>query len=147
MQYDNYYNDGRVRAGQRREDSPIKSIDNRKMLLTITVYDSDEDAEFETEVPFKYEVCPTCEGKGKHVNPSIDCNGLSAEDFYEDPDFAEEYMEGRYDVECYCCGGKKVVPVMDRERTDSDILKLLDEKERDDAEYRGMVEAERRMGC
>jgi len=57
----------------------------------------------------KYIVCPTCEGEGKTVNPNIDAHGLSAEDFREDPDFAEDYLSGLYDVTCRACHGKRVV--------------------------------------
>ena len=57
----------------------------------------------------KWIVCPVCEGNGKTVNPAIDCNGLTREDFMEDPDFAENYMSGMYDITCRGCGGKRVV--------------------------------------
>ena len=50
-------------------------------------------------------ICPACEGEGKTVNPSIDANGLTAEDFADDPDFADDYRNGRYDVACRACGG------------------------------------------
>ena len=61
----------------------------------------------------KWIVCPVCEGEGKTVNPAIDCNGLTAEDSREDPDFAESYMSGMYDITCQGCQGKRVV---DRKR-------------------------------
>jgi hypothetical protein len=57
----------------------------------------------------KWIVCPVCRGEGKVVNPSIDCNGLSASDFREDPDFAEAYWSGDYDVACAGCRGERVV--------------------------------------
>lgn len=58
----------------------------------------------------KWEVCPRCEGEGKHVNPAIDGNGLSSEDFDELGDeFREDYFAGIYDVPCYECKGKRVV--------------------------------------
>lgn len=58
----------------------------------------------------KYEVCPVCQGEGKYVNPSIDSNGLSAEDFDEQGDeFREDYFAGLYDVTCKCCNGRRVV--------------------------------------
>lgn len=58
----------------------------------------------------KFEVCDTCSGSGKTVNPSIDAGGLSQEDFDEDPDFAESYFSGNYDIVCAGCKGEKVVP-------------------------------------
>jgi hypothetical protein len=57
----------------------------------------------------KWIVCPVCDGEGKTVNPAIDCQGLTAEDFAEDPDFAEDYRSGAYDVRCGGCGGQRVV--------------------------------------
>jgi cytochrome c5 len=56
-----------------------------------------------------YQVCPVCEGEGKTVNPNIDANGLTAEDFAEDPDFAEDYRSGVYDITCNACHGQRVV--------------------------------------
>lgn len=53
----------------------------------------------------KWIICPACEGEGTCVNPAIDANGLSADDFYEDPDFAEEYLAGTYDIQCRACEG------------------------------------------
>lgn len=50
-------------------------------------------------------ICTLCHGDGTHVNPSIDAGGLSREDFDNDPDFAESYMRGDYDVTCARCGG------------------------------------------
>jgi len=57
----------------------------------------------------KWIVCPVCEGEGKTVNPAIDCNGLTSEDFAEDPDFAEDYRSGVYDITCRACNGQRVV--------------------------------------
>lgn len=68
---------------------------------------------WEVEVPFRWEVCPTCQGSGCHVNPSIDAGGITREDFDEDPDFAHDYMSGRYDVQCSECRGKRVVPELE----------------------------------
>jgi hypothetical protein len=50
-------------------------------------------------------ICDLCHGEGTHVNPSIDAGGLSREDFDDDPDFAEGYQRGDYDVTCVRCGG------------------------------------------
>jgi len=72
-----------------------------------------DDGEQVHTVHLCFEVCGTCEGRGLHVNPSIDAHGLSAEDFYDDPDFAEAYFEGRYNVLCHECHGDRVVPEID----------------------------------
>lgn len=143
--YDNYYDDYRVRAGE--EGKWYDSLDEAKKLAVVTVYDPETDEEREESVPFKYEVCSICDGSGSHVNPSIDCNGLTAEDFYEDPDFAESYMDGCYDVPCYGCGGNRVEPVIDEDRADPEVLKLLHDKAEADREYYATVRAERRMGA
>lgn len=77
---------------------------------TVTITDADGN---ELELPARFEVCPRCAGEGSHVNPSIDGNGLSAEDFADDPDFAEDYMSGVYDVICEQCSGSRVIAVVD----------------------------------
>ena len=56
-----------------------------------------------------FRVCPTCEGYGTHVNPSIDAHGIGREEFDEDPDFEEAYFAGAYDVTCGKCNGQRVV--------------------------------------
>lgn len=54
----------------------------------------------------KWMICVACDGEGTCVNPNIDANGLTAEDFAEDPDFAESYFDGDYDVRCAACAGR-----------------------------------------
>jgi predicted methyltransferase len=60
-------------------------------------------------------VCPTCDGDGTHVNPAVDGNGISPDQFREDPDFEEAYFSGVYDVRCEECEGKNVVEVIDED--------------------------------
>lgn len=60
-------------------------------------------------LPGTNRVCPRCAGVGRHVNPAIDSHGISPEEFEEDPDFAEGYFSGRYDVPCEECAGERVV--------------------------------------
>lgn len=84
----NYYNDPRVRA---------KKIEK-------------------PEGPFHWEICDVCRGNGTHVNPSIDCGGLTSQDFDEDPDFREDYMSGMYDVSCVQCSGSGKIPVAGERR-------------------------------
>jgi hypothetical protein len=141
----NFYNDGRVRAGQRGDW--WQSLDERRMQATITVTSDDGDTEWDEEVPFNYGVCPTCDGTGSHVNPSVDAGGISAEDFYEDPGFAEDYMAGVYNVPCYQCKGRRVVPVMARDNVKPEILALLDAEEEAREESRFVRESERRYGA
>ena len=156
-QVDNYYTDHRVIAGE--SSKWYESFDPKRMTATMVSECAacphekdcspehcpvdDCDGVYTEEVTVKYEVCPTCEGKGKHVNPSIDCNGISAEEFAEDPDFAEDYFRGVYDVPCAECGGRRVVPVPVDDAVLARYHKILDEE----AAYQAMCAAERRMGA
>jgi hypothetical protein len=106
----------------------------------------DEDG-VEHELPVRFEICDTCQGRGSHVNPSIDSHGLSAEDFAEDPDFTEDYMSGRYDQTCSECHGLRVVEVVDRDQCDKALLALYDASMKADAEFAAVCAAERRFGC
>ena len=87
-------------------------------------------------------VCPTCNGKGVHVNPSIDAHGISPEEFDEDPDFYRDYMKGVFDAQCYGCAGIRVVPIPNE---DTDIGRRVIAKMQDQAEWaREEAEALRR---
>lgn len=142
----NYWTDGRVRAKYEAEDSPIVSVDEKVMKAVVRVPGADgEDEEF--RLPCRYEVCETCHGRGTHVNPSVDCDGLTAEDFADDPDFADDYFGGCYDVRCNGCDGNRVVPVLDREQIDPAVLARLDRELEQRARDRAEMMWERRMGC
>lgn len=147
MEQRNYDNDPRVRAGE--EGAWYQTFDEKRMVATILIYD-DDDEETLVEVPVRFVVCPTCDGKGSHVNPSIDAGGLTAEDFHDDPDFAEDYMSGTYDVSCYECGGQRVVPEIAEDRLSPDqkaAVESLYERLRWEAEDRATERAERAMGA
>lgn len=132
-----YYTDHRVRAKDRKR---LSMIGDRGVFRAV-----DEDGnDIELNVPVAFEVCPTCQGKGKHVNPSIDCDGLSREDFDEDPDFRELYFSGAYDVACYECDGMRVVPVIVRDKLDAKTLELIDDSEQGDREYAAELAHQRR---
>lgn len=76
------------------------------------------DSDLTITVRFEYAVCPLCGGTGRHVNPAIDSQGLTSEDFAADPDFAADYMGGVYDVDCARCGGARVIPqIVTKDRT------------------------------
>jgi hypothetical protein len=142
----NYANDPRVRAANRK--AWFESVDKSRMRATVILrWEDDEGEELErtVEVPIKFEICGTCQGKGTHVNPSIDSNGLSAEDFAEDPDFAEEYFGGTYDQTCNECGGDRVAPVIDESGVNAETRELLDmvmKQIQDDAEFESQCHAE-----
>lgn len=98
-------------------------------------------------IHLKWEVCGTCEGKGSHVNPSIDAHGLSHDDFEEDPGFEEDYFSGVYDVKCYECGGRTTSPAIDEKLTPEETLTWINEHFEYEASYQAEVDAERRMGA
>jgi|688.fasta_scaffold299450_2 hypothetical protein len=105
-----------------------KSID--KVAFTATVsynnWDNDDNEVEETfTVPFKYTVCSLCNGVGTHVNPSVDSNGLTSEDFAEDDDFRESYFSGAYDMPCNKCHGKGLTPEYDETRASPEIKKKM----------------------
>jgi hypothetical protein len=137
IMYDNYWNDSRVRAAARPKW--YDSLDERTMMADAIVYNDDGDEEVH-EVPYRFEVCPTCDGHGVHVNPGIDCNGLTARDFEEDPDFQDEYLSGRYDVACYGCGGRRVVPVPNESLCDPNVIKKI--KQTQEESRRSWLESE-----
>lgn len=102
----------------------------------------------EQPLPTKFEVCPRCEGKGTHVNPSIDGNGLTQADFDEaGPEFLEDYLAGAYDVPCYECKGQRVVAVPDFSRMTPEQRVQVERKQREEAEYQALVAMERRYQC
>jgi len=141
----NYYNDSRVIAGER--GSWYKSFDERRMCATVEVYDEEGDSR-EVEVPATYCVCETCNGCGTHVNPSVDAGGISGEEWGEwDEEDREAYMDGRYDVQCYECKGKRVVPTLDEANCDPTVLKQLQDYERSRAESAAISRMERMMGA
>ena len=113
------------------------SIDEDTMEAEVEWYDEEGD-ECSKTVKWSYGVCSVCRGKGSHVNPSIDDNGISGEDFYDDPDFAEAYFSGAYDVPCNNCGGKRVAPVC----SDKEHLEYLKEKAEQDYYDRQVMAAE-----
>lgn len=108
----------------------------------------------------RFIVCPTCEGRGTHVNRNVDGHGITSDEMDElGPDFFDDYMSGVYDVRCEECHGQRVVvgcphpgcnsPTADLEDTgcyehvDDDTRELLD----DIASMNAMQAAEIRAGC
>jgi hypothetical protein len=126
----NYYNDPRVRNAGRNK--------------VPTTYDDDGN---EVELPWHWGVCPTCDGKGTHVNPSIDAGGITGSDMADDPEFFEDYMGGRYDVTCSQCGGRTTVPTPDHDRMTPEQREALESQQDADAAYDAERAAEIRMGA
>lgn len=127
-------------------------VDESRMAIVFSLMDDDGD-EKQYELPVVWEVCGTCGGNGRHVNPSIDAeHGITREELDEDPDFEHDYFGGVYDVTCSECKGKRVVPEIDRERCARSekltaILERWDDWCADEADYRSVCDMERRMGA
>jgi predicted methyltransferase len=111
--------------------------------------ENDQGEEITRELPARNVVCPGCDGHGTHLNRNIGEHAYTAEEFREsfDEEEAREYFTrgGIYDVTCETCGGRRVVPVVDRDAADPEVLKLYDEIQKEEAEYRAMCRSEDRM--
>jgi len=101
------------------------------------------DSNNEKSYPAKAEVCHCCNGKGTCVNPSIDCHGISMNEFDEDPEFKENYFRGHYDIICPHCNGKNVILVPTTSEGKENYANQLQEE----YNYQAEIEAERRFGC
>lgn len=101
----NYANDPRVRA---LEDKWWDCIDDSKMRARLL---DDGEGGPRQWVAIRWAVCTLCQGKGTVVNPSIDCGGLTSDDFDADPGFCEYYISGSYDIPCTLCEGRRVQPI------------------------------------
>ena len=121
-------------------------------MTLIKEFEDHEGVHRRIEHPAHNEVCGLCAGKGSHVNPSIDAEGISSEEFDEDPGFREDYFRGVYDVSCYECGGKRVVAKAlrdPRRLTPRQVenLAFVDDLAEDLSEMYAVMAAERRMGA
>lgn len=118
---------------------PDTYFDPATMTFSVEVTDDKGNEAIET-CRAVYDVCPRCQGHGKHDHPAFS-NGFTSEEMDADPDFRDEYLSGRYDVTCSMCDGKNVVPVIAEGEEHTPAAKWLRKREEDDA----MWEAERRM--
>lgn len=100
--------------------------------------------DFCIEVATKFEVCDMCTGHGTVVNPSIDAGGLSYDDFYEDPEFADNYVNGQFDTTCPRCNGLRVEAIP---QFPPWLNEAIDQFNRDDAASVAEQCAELRMGA
>ncbi len=106
----------------------------------------EDDGGVEIELPTKWAVCGRCRGDGVHDHPAF-ANGISQEEFAEDPDFKEDYFRGKYDVVCTTCHGERVTSVPDWDRMTEAQKVLLQEHYQAERDFRAEEAAERRMGA
>lgn len=124
LEYSNYYKDPRVLNRIFRETSYYRIYPNTlvftkhatQLLLEgklISHKDLSDDADrYAISVKTKFELCSQCRGSGTMVNPNIDCNGLTSEDFNNDPSFESDYFSGAYNQTCSACNqyeGRQIV--------------------------------------
>jgi hypothetical protein len=137
MEEVNYFNDRRVRNAERYGN---RDADEQKMVIRWET-ENDEGEPVTHEFPARFEVCPTCEGRGTHVNPSIDASGYYPDE--DDDDIGYDYASSA----CGTCHGKRVVLEIDRRACELSILlaydAYLDELDECDADRL----AELRAGC
>lgn len=113
-----------------------------------THYDED-DNEVVYDLPMHWEICGTCDGEGKH---SLHLGAITMDEWDRDWSYEEQedYMSGRYDRCCEDCRGTGKVQVVDWEslkRENPEAYEARMEWEREEADFRAISEAERRMGA
>lgn len=96
------------------------------------------------DLPWKWEICFACDGHGKS---SAYLGAFTHDELFEDLDFAEEYLEGRYDRPCDCCDGQGKVKVADHNRMTEAQEAAYRQELADRAADRAEYEAEKRFGC
>lgn len=108
---------------------------------TITVFVGED----EQEMPAKFAVCPSCDGRGTHALHGI---AITADEWNGpdwDDDSRDGYLNGRYDTTCEECAGRRVVLVPDRKRATKAQLAAYREDREFDEECRRERETEARM--
>jgi hypothetical protein len=149
----NYMNDPRVlNADEMR--AVWERFNEDRMTITFSLFsdeeeeEEEEEEEVELELPARFAVCPTCSGRGTHVNPSIDAGGYAPdEDDYDDETGEDRYTRGDYNVTCWTCDGKRVVPELHRDLVDPKLLARVDAWEAAEDDFRALQLAERRAGA
>lgn len=96
----------------------------------------------ETPLPTKWHICPQCEGRG-HSSGYL--GAFTGEQMREDPEFAEDYMAGKYDRACDTCGGSGKVEVVDRKQLTKAQRRAWDAQEEADRQDRNTERMERLM--
>lgn len=117
-------------------------------MTFIFLEEDDEGLETVHEIAAKYEVCTTCRGRGKHSR-DIDGHGITQEERERDWDDEswEHYVRGDYDRTCEACHGSRVIPVIDHDRVEPELVSKIEKSMRELAEMIAIEELERRSGA
>jgi DnaJ-class molecular chaperone len=108
------------------------------------------DDDSEIELPFRWAICPACDGHATDRGASVECDGggfTSSEWAEQDEDFKEGYLRGDYDRPCDECDGSGKVMEADYSRMTPEQIKEYDEQIEGDRECEAIHAAERRMGA
>ena len=143
----NYYNDPRVRNAGRNKPPTLDGCEHCYQPEGCCDCTDEQFGSGKVELPTCWAVCPTCNGAGRHVNPSIDCNGLTADDFADDPDFADEYFGGTYDQTCSRCDGRTTISAPDYDAMSPELRERYETEAQAEADYDAERLAEIRAGC
>lgn len=74
---------------------------------------------------YQWVICDRCRGNGKHDHPAFD-NGITSEEWERwDYEEREDYMAGKYDVQCDECSGSGKVPKLIPGRLDFGQLRQV----------------------
>lgn len=113
-----------------------------KEKMTITFEDDDG---VEHELPGKFILCHTCDGKGSQALHGI---AIPMDEFMG-PDWDDEsrqaYFDGDYDTVCPTCHGKRVMLVIDTDACPKKLLKQYEAFQDAIAETDAIEAQERRM--
>jgi len=119
-----------------------------RQTINISIFRNDDEEIF--TVPAVWIICPHCEGCATDRGASVECDGggfTSSEWAEQDDDFKQDYLAGRYDRPCSYCDGLGRIQTPDLDALDSDDREAYEQSLQDDADYRAMCAAERRMGA
>ena len=102
----------------------------------------------EVHLPTRWAICPDCQGEGARA-----CGGQAFtasewnEACHDDPDFAEEYMNGTYDRTCEDCGGSGKIKMVDEDLLSQEQRDAWEKQCQEDYDMAAERAAEMRMGC
>ena len=146
----NYWKDARVQHSMRIEYYKVNEAEGT-VTLSDSVFDrcveegfleKDHNGVLRTE--FKYKLCNMCKGSGEVCNPSVDASGITQDQFEEDPQFEEDYIKGRYNIQCPTCKGLRV----EREPSlPKEIQNIINKEAEEDREYIRHCALEQALGC
>jgi hypothetical protein len=112
------------------------------MTHFLKIYDENGDT---LEISARWEICPVCDGEGKH---SLALGCITGSEWEEwSPEEREYYGAGKYDQRCSDCDGSGKVLGPDFENMTEEEKESWESYQNELANERAECNAERRMGC